>query len=54
MVTVKEREERGRGVRNHVLVYTKTGRTEELEKALAELLILMRLEGLIPVEKVSQ
>jgi hypothetical protein len=46
MVPLKEREDRGRSIRSHMLSYIKTGGTGELERARDELVILMRLEGL--------
>jgi hypothetical protein len=45
MLNLKEREERGRSIRNHILAYIKTGTLAELEKAENELAILMSLEG---------
>jgi len=46
MLPLKEREDRGRSIRGHLLAYIKTGRTGELERARDELVILMRLEGM--------
>lgn len=45
MVPYKERDERARSIRAHLLAYSKTGSLTELGAAHAELVILMRLEG---------
>lgn len=45
MLTQKDRDERARSIRAHLLKYSKTGSVDELTAALAELVILMRLEG---------
>jgi hypothetical protein len=48
MLSLKEREERGRSIRSHILTYIKTGNLRELDKAQDELTILRDLEELAP------
>lgn len=47
MLPLKEREDRGRSIRARILDYIKTGRTGDLERARDELVILLRLEGVV-------
>lgn len=51
MVSKKDRYERVRGIRAHLMVYMKTGRLDELDRAHDQLKILMDLEELAPAEK---
>lgn len=51
MVQLKQREERGRSIRAHILTYIKTGRVDELDKAQDELAILRQLERIPPPEE---
>jgi len=48
MVSAKERKERCASIRNHILLYAKTNDLRELDKAVAELKILMDLAELAP------
>jgi len=48
MVSAKERYERCASIRRHVLLYAKRNDLSELDKALAELKILMDLAELAP------
>lgn len=44
MLALKDREDRGRSIRAHILTYMKSGRVDELRKAHQELEILQSLE----------
>ena len=50
MLTAKERKERSASIRNHVLLWAKSGDLRELDKALAELTIARDLSELAPEE----
>ena len=51
MVSAKERDERGRSIRANILKYMKTGQLTWLNKAMAELKILVDLAELAPAKQ---